>query len=104
VRYLSGGNQQKTLFARWLLNSPRLLFLDEPTHGVDVGAKSDIYGIIDDLAARGVGLLVTSSELPEVLTLADRILVMHNGKINGEIPRERATQQLIMKYATNQLN
>ncbi|HHW00238.1 MAG TPA: sugar ABC transporter ATP-binding protein [Clostridiaceae bacterium] len=104
VRYLSGGNQQKTIIARWLLNNPKVLFLDEPTHGVDVGAKSEIYEIINNLASEGVGIVLISSELPEVLTLADRILVMHNGRITGELSREEADQEIIMEYATNQLN
>lgn len=104
VRYLSGGNQQKTIIARWLLNNPKILFLDEPTHGVDVGAKSEIYEIINNLAKEGVGIILISSELPEVLTLADRILVMHNGNLNGELLREEANQEKIMEYATNQIN
>lgn len=104
VQYLSGGNQQKTIIARWLLNNPKVLFLDEPTHGVDVGAKSEIYEIINSLAKDGVGIVLISSELPEVLTLADRILVMHNGRITGELNREEANQEIIMEYATNQLN
>ncbi len=104
VQYLSGGNQQKTIIARWLLNSPKVLFLDEPTHGVDVGAKSEIYEIINSLANEGVGIVLISSELPEVLTLADRILVMQNGRIAGELSRENANQEIIMEYATNQMN
>lgn len=104
VQYLSGGNQQKTIIARWLLNHPKVLFLDEPTHGVDVGAKSEIYEIINNLAEQGVGIVLISSELPEVLTLADRILVMYNGCITGELSREDANQEIIMEYATNQIN
>lgn len=104
VRYLSGGNQQKTIIARWLLNKPKILFLDEPTHGVDVGAKSEIYEIINQLAKEGVGVVMISSELPEVLMLADRILVMHNGSITGELTSENASQETIMGYATNQIN
>ncbi|MDA8226334.1 MAG: sugar ABC transporter ATP-binding protein [Desulfitobacterium hafniense] len=104
VQYLSGGNQQKTIIARWLLNNPRILILDEPTHGVDVGAKSEIYEIINKLAEEGVAIILISSELPEVLTLADRILVMHNGSISGELSREEANQEIIMQYATNQIN
>lgn len=103
VRNLSGGNQQKTIIARWLLNNPKVLFLDEPTHGVDVGAKSEIYEIINNLAKEGVGIVLISSELPEVLMLADRILVMHNGSITGELKHEEATQEIIMEYATNQI-
>ncbi len=103
VKNLSGGNQQKAIFARWLLNQPKILFLDEPTHGVDIGAKVDIYHIIDDLVAHGMGVLLISSELPEVLTLADRILVMHQGAIKKELQRHEANQELIMQYATNQM-
>ncbi len=103
VQFLSGGNQQKTIIARWLLNQPKVLFLDEPTHGVDVGAKTEIYEIIDRLAEEGVSIVLISSELPEVLTLADRILVMHNGMITGELQRSEADQEKIMQYATNQL-
>jgi ABC-type sugar transport system ATPase subunit len=102
VRYLSGGNQQKTIIARWLLNKPKILFLDEPTHGVDVGAKAEIYEIINQLAKDGVGIVMVSSELPEVLMLADRILVMHNGLITGELASKDANQEAIMEYATNQ--
>lgn len=102
VKFLSGGNQQKTIIARWLLNEPQILFLDEPTHGVDVGAKEEIYTIINDLARAGVGVILISSELPEVLTLADRILVMHNGRIAGELDPAAADQETIMQYATNQ--
>lgn len=103
VKFLSGGNQQKTIIARWLLNNPRVLFLDEPTHGVDVGAKEEIYAIINELAQTGVGIILISSELPEVLKLADRILVMHNGRITGELNHSDADQELIMQYATNQV-
>jgi ABC-type sugar transport system ATPase subunit len=103
VKFLSGGNQQKTIIARWLLNNPKVLFLDEPTHGVDVGAKEEIYAIINDLAQAGVGIILISSELPEVLTLADRILVMHNGRIAGELSQNDANQEIIMQYATNQI-
>lgn len=102
IQFLSGGNQQKIILARWLLNQPKVLFLDEPTHGVDVGAKMEIYQIINDLTKSGVGIVLISSELPEVLTLADRILVMHEGRITVELKRGEATQEKIMAYATNQ--
>ncbi|SHE39011.1 monosaccharide ABC transporter ATP-binding protein, CUT2 family [Seinonella peptonophila] len=104
IKFLSGGNQQKAILARWLLNQPKVLFLDEPTHGVDVGAKMEIYQIIDDLAKSGVGIILISSELPEVLLLADRILVMHEGEIKGELTRKEATQEKIMALATNQVS
>ncbi|WP_190216000.1 ATP-binding cassette domain-containing protein, partial [Kitasatospora indigofera] len=83
VRKLSGGNQQKVVLARWLARKPKLLILDEPTRGIDIGAKAEIYQIIADLAKEGVALLVISSELPEVLGLADRVVVMQNGRITG---------------------
>ena len=80
---LSGGNQQKTIIARWLMHEPKILFLDEPTHGIDVGAKVEIYNIIDRLSKEGVSIIFLSSELPEVLTNCDRIMVMHHGEIKG---------------------
>ena len=100
---LSGGNQQKVLLARLLETEPRVLILDEPTRGVDVGAKSEIYRLIDDLAARGIGILMISSELPEVIGVADRVLVMRDGRIVGEIaaaPDRPITQEAIMAHAT----
>jgi ABC-type sugar transport system ATPase subunit len=100
IRFLSGGNQQKAIFARWLLTMPKLLILDEPTHGVDVGAKSEIYEIIDQLVRNNVAIVLISSELPEVLTLADRILVMRNGGIAAELAHHEADQEKIMKFAT----
>src|SRR5690606_34712934 len=84
VRNLSGGNQQKVLLAKWLDRKPRILIVDEPTRGVDVGSKADIYRILRDLAANGIALLVVSSDLPEVLALAHRIVVMSEGKVAGE--------------------
>jgi ABC-type sugar transport system ATPase subunit len=101
IRYLSGGNQQKTIFARSLLTKPKLLFLDEPTHGVDVGAKGEIYEIIDRLVKNGVSIVLISSELPEVLTLADRILVMREGEIVRELFNYEASQENIMNFATS---
>ena len=100
---LSGGNQQKVLLARLLETKPRVLILDEPTRGVDVGAKSEIYRLIDDLAANGIGVLMISSELPEVIGVADRVLVMRDGRIAGEItatPERPITQEAIMAYST----
>ena len=99
IATLSGGNQQKTVLARWLARELKLLILDEPTRGVDVGAKADIYGIIDRLAARGVAVLVISSELPEVLGLADRIVVMKGGTVSGTIERADATEEEILSLA-----
>jgi L-arabinose transport system ATP-binding protein len=99
VSTLSGGNQQKTVLARWLARQAKVLILDEPTRGVDVGAKADIYAIIDKLAAAGSAILVISSELPEVLGLADRILVMQGGRLRGELARDEATEEKILSLA-----
>jgi ABC-type sugar transport system ATPase subunit len=99
VRKLSGGNQQKTVLARWLARNPKVLILDEPTRGIDVGAKAEIYDIIADLAKAGMAVLVVSSELPEVLGLADRIVVMQNGRITGELTRAEASEEAILSLA-----
>ena len=100
AKSLSGGNQQKVVIAKWLGIEPDLLILDEPTRGVDVGAKKEIYSIINQLAERGVAILMISSELPEVLGMADRVLIMHEGKFAGELSKEEMTQEKIMHYAT----
>lgn len=97
---LSGGNQQKLLLARWLAINPRVLLLDEPTRGVDIGAKSEIYRIISDLAAQGMAILMVSSELLEVIGLSDRLLVMREGRLEGELTGKEITQENIMAYAT----
>ncbi|MED4163301.1 sugar ABC transporter ATP-binding protein [Halalkalibacterium halodurans] len=102
VENLSGGNQQKVLLARWLLKNPDILFLDEPTRGIDVGAKSEFYNLIFELASQGKAIVVVSSEMAEILGLCDRILVMHEGKVTGELTREEANQEKIMQYATGQ--
>ncbi|MFE6844878.1 sugar ABC transporter ATP-binding protein [Streptomyces sp. NPDC057686] len=99
VRTLSGGNQQKVVLARWLARRPAVLILDEPTRGIDVGAKAEIHRIIADLAEAGVALLVISSELPEVLGLADRVLVMQGGRITGELDRSEATEEAVLALA-----
>lgn len=99
VRSLSGGNQQKVVFARCLERTPRVLLLDEPTRGVDVGAREEIYRIVGDLAARGTGILVASSELPELLGLCDRILVLADGRLAGALTRAEATEARIMMLA-----
>jgi ABC-type sugar transport system ATPase subunit len=100
VSSLSGGNQQKCVIARWLRTEPRVLLLDDPTRGVDVGAKAEIYRIIDGLCRDGLGIIVTSSELPELLTLCDRILVLCEGRLTGEFRRGGFTEQAIMEAAT----
>ena len=96
---LSGGNQQKVVIAKWISNSPEILLCDEPTRGIDVGAKAEVYAILRDIASKGIGIIMVSSELPELLSLCDRILVMHEGRLTGEIKREEATEELIMKCA-----
>jgi inositol transport system ATP-binding protein len=96
---LSGGNQQKVLIARWLLTKPRILILDEPTRGIDVGAKAEIHRLISELAAQGVAVMMISSELPEVLGMSDRVLVMHEGRMTGVLDRKDATQVRVMELA-----
>lgn len=97
---LSGGNQQKVVLAKWLLTNPRVLFLDEPTRGIDVGAKQEIYSQINQLAKTGLAIVLVSSELPEVLGLCDRILVLHEGRMTGEFTRSDATPEAVMSCAT----
>ncbi|MDN2659540.1 sugar ABC transporter ATP-binding protein [Neptunomonas sp. CHC150] len=99
IENLSGGNQQKVLIARWLLTHPRILILDEPTRGIDVGAKAEIHTLITQLAHKGVAVIMISSELPEVLGMSDRVLVMHDGRITGIVDREQADQVTIMNLA-----
>ena len=99
VENLSGGNQQKLLIARWLLTKPKILILDEPTRGIDVGAKSEIHRLITTLAGEGVAVLMISSELPEVLGMSDRIMVMHEGRVSGFLDRAEADQVKIMQLA-----
>ena len=99
IKQLSGGNQQKVILGRWLLTDPEVLLLDEPTRGIDVGAKYEIYQLIIDLANRGKVVIVVSSEMPELLGICDRIMVMSGGRLAGEIDAEEATQELIMTYA-----
>ena len=101
---LSGGNQQKCVIARWLLTEPRLLLLDEPTRGIDVGAKAEIYALIHRLAGRGMAILMTSSELPELLAVSTRILVLCEGRLTAELSREEATEERIMHAATRFLD
>jgi ABC-type sugar transport system ATPase subunit len=100
VRSLSGGNQQKTTLARWLATHPKLLILDEPTHGVDVGAKAEIYQLMRQLSAEGLSIILISSELPEILTMSDRVVVMHEGRVTAVLEREQCDEQTIMMYAT----
>ena len=99
VSTLSGGNQQKVLLARWLLTKPKILIFDEPTKGIDVGAKGELYTVIGDLAAKGLGIIVVSSYLPELLGLADRILVLRDGAVAGELPGT-ASEEDVLRLAS----
>jgi ribose transport system ATP-binding protein len=101
ITSLSGGNQQKCIIGRWLLTRPKVLLLDDPTRGVDVGAKAELYRLMDQLCRKGLGIIVTSSELPELLTVCDRILVLCEGRLTGQFSRSEATEQRIMEAATN---
>src|SRR5207302_8735493 len=102
VANLSGGNQQKVALARWLAIDPAVLILDEPTQGVDVGAKPEIHSFMVELAERGLAIIMISSELEEILGMSDRIVVMRGGTIAGELPRAAATQQAILSLALGQ--
>ena len=102
VGALSGGNQQKVVIARWLATKPKVLILDEPTRGIDVGAKAEVHALIARLAEQGVAILMISSELPEILGMSHRILVMRGGRIVADIPRELATEESIMAVSTGQ--
>jgi ribose transport system ATP-binding protein len=100
VRNLSGGNQQKVVLAKWLFTNSQVMIFDEPTRGIDIGSKVEIYELMNDLVARGVGILMISSELPELLGMSDRIVVMHEGRVTGELAREQATPERVMQLAT----
>jgi ribose transport system ATP-binding protein len=99
---LSGGNQQKVILARWINIAPDLLILDEPTRGIDVGAKAEIYLLMRRLSDRGVAIMMISSELPEIIGMSDRIIVMHDGAIMGELFSAEATEEKILMLATGQ--
>jgi len=100
TRHLSGGNQQKVVLGKWLALSPNVLLLDEPTRGVDVGAKEEIYRLMEQLAGEGVAILFASSEMEEILGMADRALVMHEGRITGQLQRDQLSEESIMHLAT----
>jgi rhamnose transport system ATP-binding protein len=102
VSSLSGGNQQKVVIAKWLAARPRVLILDEPTRGVDIGAKVEVHRIVSELAATGLAIIMISSDLPEVLAMSDRILVLHEGRVAGEISRADASEERVMFAATGQ--
>jgi rhamnose transport system ATP-binding protein len=97
---LSGGNQQKVVLAKWLATNPRILILDEPTRGIDVGTKSAVHALMSQLASQGIAILMISSELPEILGMSDRVLVMREGRLTGHFTRAEATQEKIMQAAT----
>ena len=97
IKNLSGGNQQKVLVSRWLMTLPDVLMIDEPTRGIDVGAKYEIYGIINQLAEAGKAVIVISSEMPELLGISDRIYVMNDGRLVAEMPAKEASQEKIMR-------
>ncbi len=103
VGFLSGGNQQKVVLAKWLATEPKVLIVDEPTRGIDVGTKAEVHRLLSELAGRGVAVLMISSELPEVLGMADRVLVMHEGRLTGELSRAEADEERVMRAATGQL-
>jgi ribose transport system ATP-binding protein len=100
VSTLSGGNQQKVVISRMLNRQPTILIMDEPTRGVDVGARREIYTIMNELTSKGVAIIMVSSDLPEILGMSDRVLIMREGTLAGELPREKANQETIMAFAT----
>jgi ribose transport system ATP-binding protein len=100
VRNLSGGNQQKVVLAKWLTRNCDILIFDEPTRGIDVGAKNEIYRLLRDLAAAGKAIILISSELPEIIRMCDRVIVMCEGRVTGEVTGDEINQQRIMQYAT----
>jgi inositol transport system ATP-binding protein len=100
IENLSGGNQQKVLIGRWMLTQPRILILDEPTRGIDVGAKAEIHKLVGEMARNGVAVIMISSEMPEVLGMSDRIMVMHEGRVTGFLDRSEATQVKVMDLAS----
>ena len=101
VRKLSGGNQQKVVIAKWLVRDSDILIFDEPTRGIDIGAKSEIYALMEELAKQGKSIIMISSELPEVLRMSDRVIVMCEGRITGVLDIAEANQEVIMQSATN---
>jgi len=100
TRELSGGNQQKVVLGKWLSTNPQVLILDEPTRGIDVGTKNSVHQLMSELAAEGMAIILISSELPEIIGMSDRILVMREGYVTGEFSREQATQEKILTAAT----
>jgi ribose transport system ATP-binding protein len=101
VQFLSGGNQQKVVLGKWLALRPKVLLLDEPTRGIDIGAKQEIYRLMEELSRTGVAILFVSSELEEILGLSDRTLVMHEGRLTGELRRDQLSEEAVMNLATD---
>ncbi len=101
AQMLSGGNQQKVVLGKWLATQPKLIIVDEPTRGIDVGTKAEVHRLLSELAGTGVAVLMISSELPEVLGMADRVLVVREGRITAELSRESATPENVMYAATH---
>ena len=101
IQNLSGGNQQKVVISRWLAAKPDILIMDEPTRGIDVGAKAEIYELMNALAAQGMAIIMISSELPEVINISDRVIVMRESRISGMLERSQLSQEAIMQYAVN---
>ena len=100
VQFLSGGNQQKVVIGKWLATRPSVFLLDEPTRGVDIGAKQEIYRLMEELAAKGVAVLFVSSDLEEILGMSDRVLVLHEGRLSGELQRNELSEEAVMRLAT----
>ena len=100
VSSLSGGNQQKIVISKWLATDPKVVLLDEPTRGIDVGAKADIYRLVEQLAAKGVGVVIVSSEFPELLSVCDRIIVLHEGRLDAEFTYGNVDEETLMAYAS----
>jgi ribose transport system ATP-binding protein len=103
VGTLSGGNQQKVALAKWLAMKPKVLLLDEPTRGIDVGAKREIYQLMEELASEGMAILFVSSEMEEVLAMSDRVLVMHEGRLAGELHSHELSEEAVMRLASGQI-
>ncbi|HCB48481.1 MAG TPA: D-xylose ABC transporter ATP-binding protein, partial [Chloroflexi bacterium] len=102
VRELSGGNQQKVVLSRWLMTKPKVMLLDEPTRGIDIGAKAEVHRLMSELAAQGIAILMISSELPEILAMSDRIIVMREGRISGRFDKDEATAESVIAAAAGQ--
>ncbi len=100
MNYLSGGNQQKVVLARWLASNSKILIFDEPTRGIDVGAKAEVFTLMEELTEQGVGILMISSEMPEILAMADRIMVMKEGQFSAEFQADEATQESLLRAAS----